>query len=293
MSCTGKSTTVKELVKIFQENFPDKKHPTKKNELVAALVRHGIVDWCDHVKINSNFDLENILKDIDVDNEHMKDWMRTGLLNKWINYLTKNDTVVEKDTCLSRSEHIGEGKGFNNLFNGAVVLFGPYHQKRPNEALIPAHLKQETGQCKKRMMVVRLSMWGFNPNNPGIGHANVIIIDNKKKTVERFEPHGYMQRYNTIPNQFLEKKFVPKYFPKYKFMRPLSFEPKLGPQSKQDDSNSDFGFCSIFSTMYTHLRLEDPDKPQRQVVALMSKGTPQDVDERVKLYFQYVHEHLH
>jgi len=208
--------------------------------------------------------------------------------------VVNNDIDVGSNTCLAKSKHKRGDEKFNNLFNGTILLHGPFHEKQPNTAYIPTNLSKEIKTCSsKRMMIIRLSFWGCNPEKPKEGHANVIVIDNQEKTVERFEPNGYSDKHDSLANNFMAKHFVPKYFNGYKYLPPLSFMPKIGPQRKQTETvDNDFGFCAIFSTMYAHLRLVNPDIPQKNIVQKMSEGTGEQVDKRIKLYYQNMHNKL-
>jgi hypothetical protein len=91
----------------------------------------------------------------------------------------------------------------------------------------------------------------------GGAHANMMIMDTKNKTVERFEPHGI--DHELYDDQRLDKR-IKAYFERlgYKYI-PSSQVCKMGVQgyieSKTEEEYDISGFCKTWSLLYALLRL--------------------------------------
>lgn len=145
------------------------------------------------------------------------------------------------------------------------------------------YLKQYTKQDKKYIVFP----FGFSCDSNN-GHANYIIYDNYKKTLERFEPYGptitdciYKNIDDEILNLFnknMGKEFIIEY------KKPLSIYKYKGFQTKQADEeqtmyefvkkngyNSKFsngfdGFCTVWCIWYVELRLSNPNVNRKQLL---------------------------
>jgi hypothetical protein len=101
----------------------------------------------------------------------------------------------------------------------------------------------------------------------GGSHANAVLIDNYKKTVERFEPHG-SRSYNI----FTDFKYddldgiLDTYFKDrgYTYIRPSYFCPATGPQSFETAATD--GLCASWSLYYIDMRMNFPDMEREELV---------------------------
>lgn len=122
-------------------------------------------------------------------------------------------------------------------------------------------------KCRKRFIAIYVNI------SCGISHANMMIIDTKNKTAERFEPFGqfddYMKLYDmTVIDDNLAKTFKTY---KLKYISPLEFCPniqKIQELEKKTMGVHDLGFCASWSLFYADLRLSYPDI---QIYKLLSK----------------------
>tara|TARA_B100000902_G_C27254367_1_gene887061 strand:- start:835 stop:1584 length:750 start_codon:yes stop_codon:yes gene_type:complete len=108
---------------------------------------------------------------------------------------------------------------------------------------------------------------GLNEYGDDMGnHANSIIIDKNSKTIEFFEPHGYKKKFSTpsdhvsvyLAKYNILKEFLKKIIPKYKLVNASDVLKKRVFQRKYDSGT---GYCVIWSTLFIHYRILNPDVP--------------------------------
>ena len=144
-------------------------------------------------------------------------------------------------------------------------------------------------KCRKRIIAVSVQL--IVENKPGT-HANMLILDTKKKTVELFEPHGKRSEQTTMDSlegaynisDKLLRKYFHKFFPDYKYISPQDFLPSYGFQAKLDAYN---GLCVTWSTMYLHYRVLNPDLNSKQITQHIKKKVNK---EFLLKYAKYVEE---
>lgn len=140
-------------------------------------------------------------------------------------------------------------------------------------------LKRIVSGCQEPFIVMPLSI-GFRTNQvlETEGHANVLLIDRVAKTVERFEPHGlYTRVCNGQPVQEMIDQYVQSipFLQDYKYIPPLTYCPVLGPQTYHPCNEG--GFCNVFTALYIHLRLLEPDVPRETVIEKMLTVTREEL----------------
>jgi len=132
---------------------------------------------------------------------------------------------------------------------------------------------------------------------PGAGtHANVIIIDSVKKTVELFEPHGnrgnkselesISRAYFKVSNNV--KKFFSKFLPDFTYIPPSKYEPKEGLQARLDAFS---GLCVTWSILYLHYRVLNPDVTPKKLINYLDKKVTKNVLLRYTKYVEDVLKH--
>jgi len=133
-------------------------------------------------------------------------------------------------------------------------------------------------KCKKRIIAVSVQL--IVKDKPGT-HANMLILDTKKKTVELFEPHGKRSEETTMDSLVgaynisdkLLKKYFQKFFPEYKYVSPKDLLPSYGFQAEIDAYS---GLCVTWSTMYLHYRVLNPDVTSKEIVKHIKKKVNRD-----------------
>ena len=112
---------------------------------------------------------------------------------------------------------------------------------------------------------------------PNVGtHANVIIIDTKKKTVELFEPHGARSNESeleSISRAYFKvsknvHKFVRMNLPDFTYIPPSKYEPEDGLQVRLDAFS---GLCVTWSILYLHYRILNPDLNPKNLMEYLDK----------------------
>jgi hypothetical protein len=130
---------------------------------------------------------------------------------------------------------------------------------------------------------------------PNVGtHANIILIDVHKKTVELFEPHGARSNKSeleSISRAYFKitknvHKFVRMNLPDYTFIPPSKYEPEDGLQLRLDAFS---GLCVTWSILYLHYRVLNPDVPPKQLISYLETKVTRKVLLR---YTRYVEDIL-
>lgn len=138
-------------------------------------------------------------------------------------------------------------------------------------------------KCKKRFIVVPLFFENYQKCQDDIAHYNILIIDRKSKTMERFESYGYDFE-NDLNKYYIFKSFdstMAKLYPSYKYISPEKFCPLAGLQKIEENqiyNNSDIetysdpgGFCGVWSIWYAELRLKYPNMDRKKLLNKASK----------------------
>jgi hypothetical protein len=119
-------------------------------------------------------------------------------------------------------------------------------------------------------------------------HANIVMIDNKKKVIELFEPHGSRtdsSELGDITAAYNKKlRILKKYFkgilPDYKFINVVDYVKKTAFQILYDPDEHT-GYCVTWSTLFAEYRILNPD--------VDSEVLAKHIDKKIttKLLLQY------
>ena len=138
---------------------------------------------------------------------------------------------------------------------------------------------------KSRFIVLTLNITKlFEQNGKLVGspHANIIIYDKKKSTLERYEPHGPGHNFLQKKTSKLVDRDLVEYFRDIGLMKdediyfpPIDFCPKwdkwtqgrVGHQMLQNLESKEFvGSCATWCMWYVDDRLQNPDRPRSRIV---------------------------
>ena len=138
--------------------------------------------------------------------------------------------------------------------------------------------------------------------NLDINHANIIIIDNNLRTIERFDPFGVMD-YNDIDKlDFLlenklnkviskEKKIKYKYLQPKDYLRVNSFQSLSQHENIENQNTGDVsGFCLAWCFWYLENRLNNPGVKQKILVNKLEKKLINDKTKIVEYIRSYANK---
>lgn len=111
---------------------------------------------------------------------------------------------------------------------------------------------------KYHFIYIKLSIISANKTQGNIRHANIILIDNKKNIVERFEPYGEIYYINGIGiNKMIENEIAKKLNYKFVFVQPYpGFQVKSNEINEVNKVYGDpAGYCLAWCFMYIEIKL--------------------------------------
>ena len=190
--------------------------------------------------------------------------------------LIKKFPQINKTVCIP---NIGSDwmKSFLKIhfFKGIGELKHHMNSVKPVDVNISTNrFMTEVTRCIQKSRLVPISLEIIVP---GVGtHANMILIDSHKKTVELFEPHGnrdndseleeISRAYTKVSKNV--QRFINKFLPDYTYIPPNKYEPKRGLQERLDAFS---GLCVTWAILYMHYRILNPDIDQKKLVSYMDR----------------------
>jgi hypothetical protein len=114
------------------------------------------------------------------------------------------------------------------------------------------------------------------------GHSNSILIDVKRKCLERFEPHG-SYRGKRKDDQLRDLFRI--YMPGFSYDGTIQNAPQKGPQQIADAFD---GLCATYSAMYIIQRVINPSIDSSSIQHEMVKGTQNQVRKRALRFHKYM-----
>ena len=239
------------LAKVNTNKKVKKKCKTKKKPIKNIID----VPLSDNISLGSDASLGNISYN------YQKYYNTFSFLNKIIN----RDKYLQKLVCIPDNNNIHPGfvnVSFYNAFDS---------DKKILKSIEPVNIftsKEEFIDEIHNCMTHRLIPLSLQIDVGKAGtHANIILFDTHKKTVELFEPHGKYHNNSSlesITHAYFKvsnnvNKFIKVNFPEYTYISPSSYEPPYSLQSRIDAFN---GMCVTWSILYLHYRILNPDIPQ-------------------------------
>jgi len=142
-------------------------------------------------------------------------------------------------------------------------------------------VKRLIEDCKKRFAIIPLFLQLKDLDNDIFdAHQNMLLIDLKMNTVERFEPYGYTRDIVLSYEQKELDKQLTKFFHEFTFISPLNYCPQMYGFQSIDEvklKNSQLhdmdprGFCAFWSIFYADLRLSYPNISREKLVHYASE----------------------
>ena len=202
----------------------------------------------------------------------------------------KENSVVISKTDVQKYARVALGKLYSNIscvFKNSIEynLDDSKVYFRSNEtgiSKIPVKIKlikKWVNECKHDILGI-----SFNIVNLKVGgHANMIVLNKKLKTIEHFEPHGELQAFDDNVSDIFNKKvksfFKDCCFPDYEYVEPTEVCPRIprltipgvkaiGVQAIQNETSlklnnpltkSIQGSCAWWSMWYLNVRIVHPE----------------------------------
>jgi hypothetical protein len=143
--------------------------------------------------------------------------------------------------------------------------------------------KKELMKCinNSQITVIPLKLFfrDFLNESKNFLHANMIIYDKNKNTLERFDPRGETEKIlnpdkldNTIKNLFKDVLKIQD----FTYVLPVSYSFDVGPQTTEAMYILENGIvfhnqtCTIWSLIYTDVRLTYPDLTHKQIINFLN-----------------------
>lgn len=149
-------------------------------------------------------------------------------------------------------------------------------------------LQEQIKVCKTRFVIIIFDIVYYEKRYTQYistgGHANLLLLDTKLKTLERFDPNYGTVEY--ITDKSLSQVNIDKYlsdvlqpiFPDYIYIY-ANIDVPFGPQSLQvyetivdSKQNDPTGYCVAWSLLYADLRLTYPDISKKKIMKIFSKN---------------------
>ncbi|ULY68448.1 hypothetical protein [Chlorella virus XW01] len=129
-----------------------------------------------------------------------------------------------------------------------------------NNLFIPNGLEIEKIKKNKRFYVIPIAL-----DSSEFSHANMLIIDNENKLIERFEPFGINGPHGFFYNSNLLDDNLKESFEKlnYKYKKPIDYLPAVSFQALENLEKPNFkkigdpnGFCAIWCSWWVDMKLK-------------------------------------
>lgn len=227
-------------------------------------------DKIEIIPINFNFDIKKYFKPT-----HYGVFISDSLHNMIYTYivLKRNDLrmpYIEEDNTIYLNDQNKLNQSNNDKDITSLIKFYFYNfnkflvhliiwKDKNNYFIYPELINWLENHSKlKRFYYIKLSIIASNKIQGNIRHANLILIDNLKKTVERFEPYGEIYFSNCLElNYVLEEQIANKLGYKFIFVQSYpGFQIRSDEFNEKNKSYGDpGGFCLAWCFLYLELKL--------------------------------------
>ena len=135
--------------------------------------------------------------------------------------------------------------------------------------------------CKNRFVLINLTLvssrYFLHQDKFFAAHENIILVDNVKKTIERFDPHNTDDGINGMfYADMLDAALtsvVAFFFPGFEYYFPMNYCYNLPGIQTRFDKRNDYsdGLCVLFSMLYAEYRLSFPDLDRIELLLILTK----------------------
>mgnify|MGYP006084083921 FL=1 len=156
---------------------------------------------------------------------------------------------------------------------------------------LPTGFRDALSDCTrraKRFAVCNLGLY-FGAFDQHDGHANGLVFDLSRRVLERFEPAGRKSSVLDAYDVVIERLFLSRLPPGWKYEGTRASAPHRGVQERADSFD---GMCVTHSFFYTLLRLLNPERDAADIQEFMTRGTAKDLRTRVLRLNRYMMDTL-
>ena len=269
VSVSNMELFVETMIRSYQYTYRTKKYSTVGND----ELRHKIVSKTVifprktpfspklYVRPNKAIFISGLSIDILMNLLHIKQLKKnTGVI------LNAHD-LISNPRMESKFSNLGFEVSISELINFQIMWIY-------QELIFPTWFEQElkTMHTQHNLLIAPLGII----NGKG-QHANIIIIDTNKKTVERFEPYGASGSIDYYYNFEKLDRLLKEYFNtlQFSYIPPRDFLPNIGFQAIENMESSSLydpcGFCSIWCYWYAELRIRYPNFTAKKLVKKLNQ----------------------
>lgn len=300
------NTNGENIYELILEKYKNDVHNILDNKyIIDSQITYTINDKIEIIPIVYNFDIKKYLKQT-----HYGVFISDSLHNMIYTYIIikRNDVMIpflqENNTIyLNEANNLNLSNNDKDILGTIKFYFYNFNKFLPhliiwkdkNNYFIHSELINliKLYSKSKRFLYIKLSIIATNKTQGNIRHANLILVDNLKRTIERFEPYGEIYFANCFAlNQVLEEELANKL--EYKFIFIQSYP---GFQIRSDEFNEKNksygdpgGFCLAWCFLYLEIKLyyeyETLKKMNRETRELVEKI--EDDEQVIKLINNYV-----
>lgn len=162
--------------------------------------------------------------------------------------------------------------------------------------VIPNHILDKLNECKTNRNVrfyVLPIMLKFNEND---SHANVLIVDNKTKTIEMYEPHGsrFLSKDIFYDLEYHIKQLISHVLSRRSHFRfkNVHYKCPIGFQTKQAKIDKSTGHCVAWTLFFIHVRLYNLDLNTTEIIDIFDKFEPEKLDTYIRQYMSLIDEEI-
>ena len=201
------------------------------------------------------------------------------LSNRYDNLLYLNDSGENLTLCfyVIKDPRIYEGRYHISLRNNNQTkeyimydfLDDTIYTKDDLYYLIDGIQKVIAENKNKRFFAMRVNLQSFSD-----AHANIIIYDTKKNTLELFDPHGSktMDKFEPMKVRHMLNVIFKKISPHIEFLQSYEINPYIGLQTIQGGSeylrqpDEVLGYCGAWTFFYLQMRIANPELSQMSLI---------------------------
>lgn len=158
--------------------------------------------------------------------------------------------------------------------------------------VIPNNIYDKLKKCKASRDIQYYVIPIMLKFSDDISHANIMIVDNSKRTIELYEPHGssFIMSENIFDIEYHIRQIISIILNERTHFRFTNVHNKcpIGLQIKQGSVNRQSGHCVAWVLFFIHVKLLNVDKTSEQIIEYFDRYTSKDIDRLIRKYITLV-----